>query len=222
MSDQSKTLKRVYFIRHGESLDNIAPVFQSVNAKLSQEGREQAKKLTERMSRVSFEALITSPLPRASETAQFISQATGKTTETSDLFVERIKPTSIDGKLWSDHEASTVWREWEESLYTPGMKAQNGENYEEIFKRAKNALTYLENRSETSMAVVTHGYFLRTIIANVIMGENVTGPLFKNFQMVASIQNTGITILEYRNAFEEEYCWRLWSYNDYSHLTESF
>jgi broad specificity phosphatase PhoE len=196
--------KVVYFVRHGQSIDNAGPVFQSPDSPLSAKGREQAHKIAHRVSKLSFETLIASPLHRAKETAEIISEATGKKPEFSDLFVERVKPTGINGKPHEDPIANALWREWEKSLYTPGMRVSDGENFDDLLIRANDALIFLENRPEQSMVVVTHGYFLRTIIARVLLGDSLTGPNFENLQRVASIENTGLTILQYREAFEVE------------------
>ena len=62
--------KIVYFVRHGESEANITPVYQPLGSPLSDKGRQQAKLIAERIAKVSFEALVVSPLFRAKETAE--------------------------------------------------------------------------------------------------------------------------------------------------------
>ena len=216
----SSQKKIVYFVRHGQSEDNIAPVFQATDSPLSIKGREQAKSIADRVSKLSFDILISSPLQRAKQTAEFISGATGKQPEFSDLFIERVKPTDVNGKSYEDKAASRLWRKWEKSLYTPGMRVADGENYDDLILRADKALALLKIRPERSIVVVTHGYFLRTIVARVILGDLLTGESFKGFQRVVSMENTGLTVLGYQPAFEEEPCWRLWIYNDHVHLAE--
>ena len=71
------------------------------------------------------------------------------------------------------------------------------------------------------MVVVTHGFFLRTILARVLLGEALTGPLLKRFQELASIENTAITAFEYREAYNEQAQWRLWTYNDHAHFADN-
>jgi broad specificity phosphatase PhoE len=56
-----------------------------------------------------------------------------------------------------------VWRAWTQSLSTPGMRVEDGENYDDLLTRADAALALLHDRAESSIVVVTHGYFLRTI-----------------------------------------------------------
>lgn len=210
--------KTIYFIRHGQSDDNVAPVFQSSDSPLSAKGRQQAEAVAKRIASLKFDVLISSPLHRAKETAEIISQETGKKLELSDLFVERIKPDAIIGKPYADADASLLWREWEKSLYTPGMRIDNGENFDDLIKRADEVLDFLKNRIENRIVVVSHSYFLRTVVARVLLGDSLSGENFHNFQKVASIENTALTILKFKDAFEEDVTWRLDTYNDYSHL----
>ena len=214
----SKQKKIVYFVRHGQSVDNDSPVFQSVDSPLSEKGIAQAKSIAERLSTIEFETLISSPVQRAKETADYISEKTKKDIVFSDLFVERIKPDEIDGKPWTDEEASKVWRAWEKTLYTPGKRVSNGENYDDTIARVDRALKFLERRPESTLAVVTHGYFLRAIVIRILLGDNLTGPIMKGFQERASIENTAITVINYKDAFEEDFTWRLWTLNDHSHF----
>ncbi|HUD81684.1 MAG TPA: histidine phosphatase family protein [Patescibacteria group bacterium] len=220
MQSESNTKKVVYFVRHGQSVDNVAPVFQSADCPLSPKGQQQAKRIADRISHLPIEALVTSPLRRAHETAEVISGVIGIKADVSDLFVERIKPTGLEGKPWTDAKASALWREWGNSLFNSGDRVSDGENYDAIVARADRALEYLNNRAEHSIVVVTHGYFLRTIIARVLLGDTLTGDSHRRFQTLAAMENTGITVMEYRDAFEEELCWRLWTYNDHAHFAE--
>lgn len=216
-----ETNKIIYFVRHGQSADNVAPVFQSPDSPLNEVGRKQAESIASRISKLSFDSLIASPLQRAKETAEAIEKSTSKKPEFSNLFIERVKPTSINGKSYEDEYANLAWREWEKSLYTPGMRAEDGENYEDLLSRVDKALDFLKNRPEKSLVVVTHGYFLRTIVARVLLDDTFSGESFKNFQRSAGHENTGLTVLRYSAGFEEEEArWRLWVYNDHAHLTE--
>src|SRR2546427_92120 len=85
--------KVVYFVRHGQSEDNVAPVFQSPDSPLSAVGRAQAARIAARASKLAFEVLLASPYRRAQETAEVIGNVTGKALELCELFTERVKPT---------------------------------------------------------------------------------------------------------------------------------
>jgi len=221
ISPQSNKIEKVvYFVRHGESEHNVAPVFQSPDSSLSERGHAQVKTVAGRISRLPFEVLISSTFQRAKETAEAVAKKTGKQPEYSELFVERIKPTSINGKPCEDEKANMTWRNWEKSLYTPTLRVEDGENFDDLIVRADNALTYLKNRPEKSIVVITHGFFLRTIIARVLLGDILSGESFRRIQKAASMENTGITVIRYQGEFEENPIWRLWIYNDHAHLAD--
>jgi probable phosphoglycerate mutase len=212
--------KIVYLVRHGQSNDNAAPVFQSYDSELSDKGLRQAGQIAQRISHLEFDALISSPQNRAKQTAAMISRTTGKQVEESALFIERFKPTAIDGKSWHDEAANTVWRAWEKSLTTPDMRIEDGENFDDIVARADAALDFLQHHASSTLVVVTHGHFIRTIVARILLGEALTGPTLKRFYELTSLENTALTVINFKDAFEEEYRWRLWTMNDHAHFAE--
>ena len=74
------------------------------------------------------------------------------------------------------------------------------------------------------MLVVTHGLFLRMLIATVLLGKDLTGPEYKRFFDATLTKNTGISVLQF---LEEEHArrdrparrgWILYVYNDHAHL----
>jgi len=218
---KAKTEKIVYFVRHGQSEDNAAPLFQGPQSPLSEKGKMQANFIAKRVCSLSFEALISSPLQRAKQTAEAIALSTHKQIDFSDLFVERVKPSEINGKPHPDKRASELWRDWEKSMSTPGLRVSDAENYDDIIIRADRALAYLYDRPEKILVVVTHGYFLRALVARVLLGDSLSAKSFKHFHTsVSGMENTGVSVLLYEGAFEQEPCWRLHAYNDHTHLAE--
>lgn len=220
MSDHDTILKTVYLVRHGQSEHNVAPVFQSQDARLSDVGREQARLIAERVSDLDIDTLIASPLPRTMETAQIIGKAMGKELITSELLVERITPSFIEGKPYEDAESNKLWREWEANFYTPGARIADGENYEDLISRVDAALDLFNHDSSKSILVVSHGGFIRAMTARVALGQLLSPELMKKINNSVGTENTGITVLKYRAGFEDEAKWRLLSYNDHSHLVD--
>lgn len=210
--------KTVYLVRHGQSEHNVEPVFQSPESPLSVHGRKQAGYIAERVAKLSFDALIASPFSRARETAESIAKVTGKTPEYSELFTECHKPAYLNGKPYADQAANRIWREWETSLRTSGLRSEEGENYDSLVARADQALEFLLQRPEESIVVVSHGFFMRTMVARVLLGNQLSDQLFSQLRRVTSMENTGLTVLRYYAAFEDEPRWHLWVYNDHAHL----
>ena len=220
MKSEPNIEKIVYFVRHGQSEDNIAPVFQAPDSPLSEVGKEQAKSIADRVSKLSFEALLSSPFMRARQTAEAIAQATGKKPEYSELFGEAKKPIDLNSKSVDDPKAGEIWRAWQRSLYTPGVRAEDGENFDDLLARVDQALSYLKEREEKSLVVVTHGFFLRTLVGRVLLGKFLSGDILRKFVSGSSTENTGLTVLRYNVRFGEGSDWRLWIYNDHAHLAE--
>ncbi len=218
--DTSQNKKIVYFVRHGQSVDNASPVFQSIDSPLSELGEKQAALIALRVSKLEFDCLISSSTLRARQTAEVIAEKTCKPIEFSELFVERRKPKVIEGKPYTDDEANKIWRAWEASMYVAGTQIQDGEGFDAITKRASEALDFLKARPEQKLVVVTHGFFLQTVLAKVLFGDKLDGDLLRRFKSLTSIENTSITVLRYEDAFEEEPCWRLWTLNDHAHFAE--
>lgn len=133
------------------------------------------------------------------------------------MFVERIKPSSVIDKSNDDLEAKKTFLEWKNSLYTSGLRIEDGENFDDLISRADKTLDFLEKRSESRIVVVTHGYFLKTILARVVLGDTLSPASFKNFQLRIWTENTGLSVIKY-NALNDMSPWTLWIYNDHAHL----
>lgn len=210
--------KTIYLVRHGQSEANTKPVFQAPDSPLSEHGRIQATSVADRMKRITVERVISSPYPRAKETAEIISSLKECEVDFSELFTERIKPSSILSKPYNDEQANRTYDEWESGFYTSGVQVEDGENYERIVARVDDALQFLAALKESHITVVSHGFFLRTLVARVVMGEELTGGVFKKFSYNTSLENTGISVIQYGHDKDTEKKWRLWILNDHAHL----
>ncbi len=220
IKDDPSVDKIVYLIRHGLSEANIVPVAQTPESPLSEKGLKQAESIAERFSNISFNKVISSTLPRAGQTAQKISDSSGVSIEFSDLFVERILPSSLHGKPYSDPAAGRIWKDWEKSLVSMDIKVEDGENYQDIILRSENALEYLLQQSEKTLVVVSHSFFIRTLISRILSGDELTPALFGNLQRSASIENTGVSVIVYKRGRDKTSYWKLLVHNDHSHLSE--
>ena len=210
-------MKTLYFVRHGESVGNASEAFQFDYSELSEKGHEQAKAVAERATRINFDVLITSPMPRALETANYIHQATGKAIEHSDLFVERRRPRAQQGLVRTSPEALAIEEGIRTSSRTPGYRYADEENFDDLVHRAQKALHYLENLPSENILVVTHGLFLRVLVCCAIYGDKVTGEMLYGFFVHLRVGNTGLTVMRYDDPIEP-HTWLLTTWNDRVHL----
>lgn len=210
-------MKKIYFVRHGESEGNIGPIRQTAASSLTQKGIEQASFVAQRASKLPVDILISSTMTRAKETAQVISEKISKSIEYSDMFVERRRPSEVLGKPKNDPIALTAEKEIGENFSKPSWRLSNEENFDDLKNRALQALQYLGNRPEENILVVTHGFFLRIVMACVVFGKDLSGEECERFIRTFHMENTGITVFGYDDN-KNENPWWLWVWNDHAHL----
>lgn len=212
-------MKTVFLVRHGKSTDNGQRIFQGLDSNLSDTGIKQAELIADRLSSVKFDLLVSSDLPRALQTAEIIGKKAGHQVIQNALFREVLRPSSSNGKSWDDKAASRAWEQWDEHFFNPDIRIEDGDNYTSILDRVDASFDFLLQRPEDTIVVVSHGLFIRSLVARVLLANDISPSGMRHFQRVISIENTGITILHYRTAFNEEAVWRLFSLNDHAHFT---
>ncbi len=211
-------MKTVYLVRHGESEINVSKTFVDyVMSPLTELGREQARLLAARAAKLDFERLIASPIERTRETAEYISKSTGHSIEFAEVFRERNLPASLIGKSKDDPEARLVADAAILSSEEDTAKVEETETFSELKVRAGEALTYLEQRPESSIMVVGHGYFTRMLIARMWFGASMTPAEFKPFIWGMRTKNTGISVLRFDPTDTHRPWWML-VWNDHAHL----
>lgn len=219
-------MKTVYFVRHGEAENNVRArnEYLGYTAALTGKGKRQAEVIAERATRLPVECLIASPWLRAKQTAELISEKVRKEVEYSELFIERRSPQSFLGKVWDAPETQKLEMGWLHTFYSDKERMLDGENFSDIKSRAAVALRYLEERSENTILVVTHGFFLRMIYAQILFGESLTPQEFTRIVQVTKAENTGITVMEFHtepiqlDGMTFSRGWRLRIWNDHAHL----
>ena len=66
---------KLYFVRHGETLWNTMGIFQGIkNSPLTEFGKEQTRKLKESLKDIKFTHFYSSPLGRALETINILTE----------------------------------------------------------------------------------------------------------------------------------------------------
>ena len=154
---------------------------------------------------------------RAKETAVIISEKTGKKIETSNLFIERRRPSEQLGKPKNDPVALESERLIVENFLVSGYRYSDEENFDDLKKRASKMLDFLGERSEETIFVVTHGFFMRVVVAYVVFGEDLTARECEQIIRTFHMANTGITAFGYNESQKNP--WWLWFWNDHAHLT---
>lgn len=219
-------MKTVYFVRHGESESNVrTPGLRKRDSDvaLTPRGREQSEFIARRAAHLRPEALISSPYERTRDTAALIASQTGIEIEYSELFTERRTPGRLAEMSTGDPQTDTYYRSWADTFFSEGVRVDDGENFEDLKVRGRRALQFLEARSESVILVVTHGFFLRMLIALVMFGDDLTPKEMRAVTGATRTHNTGISMFTYGSIphldiDSDVTRWRLQVFNDHAHL----
>jgi broad specificity phosphatase PhoE len=211
-------MKKLYLVRHGESEGNAGLFKQDSTSPLSKNGEKQIESVTERFKNILIDKIIASPQVRAKQTAEAIYKILNKSIEFSDLLIERKIPSLLIGKLRND----PVCEETDEQIYSHfhdiEWKHSDEENFSDLKKRAIKLFKYIDTLKEENILLVTHGVFMKMVVAYALLGEDLTSQEFWNFFIKLEISNTGITVLKQTQYKKEKIRWNILTWNDHAHL----
>ncbi len=213
-------MKKIYFVRHGETVSNVKKLWQDGSDELTPAGLVQADILAERLKNLSIDIAVTSPYKRAVQTADQITKQTGLQFTESALFAEPTVPSSTVGHAFQVEVGNPIFDYFAvRDLHTenPDFRYEDEETINEMMTRIKDALSYLDQLPAENILVVTHGTILRTIISYVLHQDIKLSPfeLFKagwNFE----ITNASISVIRKK----EGKPWTVLTFNDHAHFAE--
>ncbi len=195
----------LYLIRHGRQNSTLC----NVDVELSKEGYDQAELLRERLKGYPVDALYSSDLIRAKQTAGIINEAFGLPMEIREELKE-ISFGYLTGKTEQYinehfHKFKSEQYQLLEDIPYPG-----GENGASVYERAMPVLWEIVRSGKQNIVIVTHGGTIRALMA-ALFGKNQA----KRFLFGVSLENTSITEVIYNPENDRFYLER---FNDHAHL----
>jgi broad specificity phosphatase PhoE len=214
--------KTFYFVRHGESLLNSKGVRQGSEGGLSEKGKAQAETTAQSLCHLPIDIILVSPYQRTKETAAIINQAfqPPRTIEYIELLKERRNPTEIIGKSMEDPNVRRIVDMIDKTYHSDEYRFSDEENFLDLKERARKVLSYLGKRREKNIIVLTHGIFLRMIIAYMLYGDELTASSYNVMSFMNASSNAGVTICEYEKGWfgpPKDQRWKLISWDDHTH-----
>ncbi|MEW6775246.1 MAG: histidine phosphatase family protein [Bdellovibrionota bacterium] len=170
----------LFLIRHGETAWNQEERCQGTSdIPLAERGRKQAHLLKEHLGNTAFDAVFSSDLSRAWETASILSDCPIEKIQT-DPDLRELDQGLLEGKTWSEllRDHASLISEW---LVRPAdLRIPGGETIRECAKRAGSALQNIrESSNGKRVLVVSHNLAISSALA-WIAGENLNS--FRRFQ----------------------------------------
>jgi broad specificity phosphatase PhoE len=195
----------LYLIRHGRQNSTLC----NVDVELSEEGRMQADLLRRRLGTYSIDALYSSNLIRARQTAEILNESLGLQHHIREELRE-ISFGALEGQ--SDEYIERHFAEFkaEQKKMAEDIPYPEGENGTSVYERAMPVIQEIVQSGKKNIAVVTHGGTIRVLLAAFFGRSQASRFLFG-----VSLENTGITQLVYHPQYDRFYLER---FNDYAHL----
>lgn len=172
---------KIYAVRHGETEYNVLGRIQGrSDVPLNEKGRALAKIVGEALADVNFDAVFTSPLSRAKETALLMTAPACRRMGKAIPVIEDARLMEFDVGLWSGHcfkkagfELPGVTLEEYNVFYSDPFRMKHppeGESVQDVCRRTEAFLkdlfadpAYLDK----TVLVSTHGCALRALLRSV-------------------------------------------------------
>jgi broad specificity phosphatase PhoE len=160
---------RVLMVRHGATVLSAEDRFAgATDVELSDEGREQARRLAERLSREKIGAVYASPLGRTVETARILAAPHDLEVQTYDAFRE-ISHGHWEGmkRRHVEEKFPNEMAEWEKDPYT--FAPPGGESGLAVTARALPALINLVRKHPgETILIVSHKATIRLLLSSLL------------------------------------------------------
>lgn len=163
-------MTQIYMIRHGQTDSNVRHTcLGHKDIPLNDTGQQQVRELTEKLRGQHFDALYTSPLQRALQTAEPILQThPGLTMTMSYALIER------DYGQWDDLTFDEIkarepqrFEEWKQNW--TGFQLPGGESAGQVHERIGKALDHILAQHEgQTVAIVSHLGAIRHMISYLL------------------------------------------------------
>lgn len=195
----------LYLIRHGRQSSRLC----NVNVNLSEAGFRQARLVGERLALKRIDAVYSSDLIRAVETAQ----EANKLWNVPHFIRPELREISFgDMEGMTDEDIAVTFQEFkkEQARMEQDLPYPGGECAADVIKRAMPVFEEIASAGFQNVAVVTHGGVIRTMVAAFLHMEPKDYRLLGN-----SLENCSITEVRWLEAAKR---FTVERFNDYAHL----
>jgi len=159
----------ILIIRHGETDWNRGKIFRGTfDIPLNENGKQQARLAARSLERVQIDAAYTSPLCRAKESAEIVTEPHGISALVHDGFID------LDYGEWTGKEDSEVATRWpdEHAAWTTKphtVRPPGGTTLKEVFNQSFTAMQELaEKHDGETIAIFAHRVVNKVLVIGAL------------------------------------------------------
>lgn len=158
----------LYCVRHGESAYNAQGRIQGqTDVPLSELGRLQSQAVAAALGELPIDAVYSSPLERAMETARPLADALGLPITVERRLME-IHAGIFQGKVWADVQAEHPAEAERWQAHDPDFVIPGGESRRRLMERGVAALEAIRDSGHREVVVVAHGGVLTAALKGLL------------------------------------------------------
>ncbi len=182
---------KLYLLRHGESEGNKAGKFRGrMDYPLTENGKIQAEAAGQYLKDIDFEAVYSSPMKRAMQTAEAVCSAAGIDYSISEYF------NNIELGEWEGKEKALIRKtyplEWQKWINDPESLSVNGmESIEDIKNRVREGIELIRESHSGNVLIVSHRAVIKPLIAELL---GIERPSFWRVHVFAA----AVSVMEWR------------------------
>ena len=193
-------MTQALLLRHGESVSNADPqaiaLPEEIGDRLSERGREQARAAAEALEGAGITRLLSSPMRRATETAEPLSEAL----ELSVIvlpYAHELKEKVGYGQLSPEEQKLHRWStRMSAHPDDPDHSRDGAESFNQILARVRRLKMELESQPSGERALlVTHGIFSRFFLFDSLLGGEFKPMLAPRLWNLRT-RNCGLSLFE--------------------------
>jgi len=170
----------LYFIRHGQTFDNLKGIFPDKFTELTEKGINEAKEIKDYIKNIDFDAVYSSPFIRTVQTTEIITDKKYIKDDrlidvnTGDLEKKSIEEISKKDKLWY-------------STFQGANNKYHVELFNDVKKRLNDFINDIKDKNYEKVLIVTH---LEPVRAMYSLATETNGMPLTNIE----INNCSISI----------------------------
>ena len=158
----------IYLVRHGQTKWNKGGVFRGhKDIPLDNKGFKQAKQVAEYLKNKQIKKIFSSPLSRATQTAEVIANKTGVNIEIKENFID------LNFGKWEGHEIDWVANNDPHNYHLYKNEPEkaifpDGESLTNCLERSYRAFYNLVEEYQDDIIIVTHRVIIKLLLIGVL------------------------------------------------------
>ncbi len=207
--------RTIYLVRHGETQGNLDDKAQGhLDVPLTETGRLQAKAVGKRLSDIEFDAVYSSDLERALDTAKAITANRPELQIRTTPKLREYHFGDYEDMPWEEigNVDTEFYRRWKNLSMRLDIEFPGGESMRGAWDRVGGVLReilYEHRQGNETILIVGHGGSLQAVLAHLLNLSAMN-------QWFFVFDNASVTVVK-----EHPYtpdAWRTYAFNDTSHL----